>query len=113
MSSGPKPTGLAAIQAITIQDRFYDEARRHVDFIKRYIFPGSCIPSFQALHNAMVVYAAFGGSTNLLLHLPAVAHAADGRYIGEDAIVLNNPTGQVGVRILLGPAGLWSFNLHF
>ena len=29
-----------------------------------------------ALHNAMVVYAAFGGSTNLLLHLPAVAHAA-------------------------------------
>ena len=30
----------------------------------------------QALHNAMVVYAAFGGSTNLLLHLPAVAHAA-------------------------------------
>ena len=29
-----------------------------------------------ALHNAMIVYAAFGGSTNLLLHLPAVAHAA-------------------------------------
>ena len=29
-----------------------------------------------ALHNAMVVYAAFGGSTNLLLHLPAIAHAA-------------------------------------
>jgi len=29
-----------------------------------------------ALHNAMVVHAAFGGSTNLLLHLPAVVHAA-------------------------------------
>ena len=29
-----------------------------------------------ALHNAMVVYAAFGGSTNLILHLAAVAHAA-------------------------------------
>lgn len=29
-----------------------------------------------ALHNAMVVYAAFGGSTNLLLHLPAIGHAA-------------------------------------
>jgi putative YjhG/YagF family dehydratase len=29
-----------------------------------------------AIHNAMVVHAAFGGSTNLLLHLPAVAHAA-------------------------------------
>lgn len=29
-----------------------------------------------AVHNAMVLHAAFGGSTNLLLHLPAVAHAA-------------------------------------
>jgi putative YjhG/YagF family dehydratase len=29
-----------------------------------------------ALHNAMAVFAAVGGSTNLLLHLPAVAHAA-------------------------------------
>lgn len=29
-----------------------------------------------ALENAMLVHAAFGGSTNLLLHLPAVAHAA-------------------------------------
>jgi len=29
-----------------------------------------------AVANAMVVHAAFGGSTNLLLHLPAIAHAA-------------------------------------
>jgi xylonate dehydratase len=29
-----------------------------------------------ALHNAMVAHAAFGGSTNLILHLPAIAHAA-------------------------------------
>jgi len=29
-----------------------------------------------AIRNAMVVHAAFGGSTNLLLHLPAIAHAA-------------------------------------
>jgi putative YjhG/YagF family dehydratase len=29
-----------------------------------------------AVRNAMVIYAAFGGSTNLLLHLPAAAHAA-------------------------------------
>jgi len=29
-----------------------------------------------AVRNAMAVHAAFGGSTNLLLHLPAVAHAA-------------------------------------
>ncbi|MDR3621095.1 MAG: YjhG/YagF family D-xylonate dehydratase [Paludisphaera borealis] len=29
-----------------------------------------------AIRNAMIVHAAFGGSTNLLLHIPAVAHAA-------------------------------------
>lgn len=33
----------------------------------------------------------------------AVASDADGRYLGEDALVLNNPTGQIGVQILLGP----------
>jgi xylonate dehydratase len=30
----------------------------------------------KALHNAMVTHAAFGGSTNLILHIPAIAHAA-------------------------------------
>ena len=46
------PTGLAAIQAITIQDRFYEAARREVDFIKKYIFPGCCIPSVSVLTGA-------------------------------------------------------------
>lgn len=32
--------------------------------------------SNDSVHNAMVVHAAFGGSTNLILHLPAIAHAA-------------------------------------
>src|SRR5947209_20144120 len=30
----------------------------------------------KSLHNAMIVHAAFGGSTNLILHIPAIAHAA-------------------------------------
>jgi len=29
-----------------------------------------------SIHNAMVLHAAFGGSTNLVLHVPAIAHAA-------------------------------------
>ena len=29
-----------------------------------------------ALENAMLAHAAFGGSTNLLIHIPAIAHAA-------------------------------------
>ncbi len=34
------------------------------------------IVTAQAIENAMTVHAAFGGSTNLLLHIPAIAHAA-------------------------------------
>lgn len=37
--------GLALIQAITIEDYRYEKALKSVDFIKRYIFPGSFIPS--------------------------------------------------------------------
>jgi len=37
-----------------------------------------------AIHNAMVVHAAFGGSTNLLLHVPAIAYAAGRRRPGVD-----------------------------
>ena len=41
-----------AMQAITIADELYDEARRSVDFIQAHIFPGSCIPSVTALLSA-------------------------------------------------------------
>lgn len=48
-SSLLKPDGLMALQAITIADQHYESAKRSVDFIQRYIFPGSCIPSVSAL----------------------------------------------------------------
>src|SRR5690606_9491131 len=38
--------------------------------------PLSAILTREAVENALVVHAAFGGSTNLLLHVPAIAHAA-------------------------------------
>lgn len=44
-----KPDGLALIQAITIEDHRYAQALRAVDFIKRHVFPGSFIPSIEAL----------------------------------------------------------------
>lgn len=40
-----KPQGKMVIQAITITDQRYIQARDSVDFIKRYIFPGGCLPS--------------------------------------------------------------------
>jgi len=45
--------GRMALQSITIADRHYERTRDEVDFIKRYIFPGACIPSVSALASAM------------------------------------------------------------
>ena len=44
-----RPDGVMAIQAITVSDQRFEAARRAVDFIKRHVFPGSCIPSVGAL----------------------------------------------------------------
>jgi cyclopropane-fatty-acyl-phospholipid synthase len=44
-----KPAGQALIQAITIEDHRYEQALGAVDFIKRYVFPGSFIPSINAM----------------------------------------------------------------
>jgi len=45
--------GAMLLQAITIRDQFYRQALKSVDFIKRFIFPGSFIPSVQALVEAI------------------------------------------------------------
>ncbi len=63
----------------------------------------------------MVVHAAFGGSTNLLLHIPAIAHAAGLRRplwrIGPAStaavprlvdVLPNGPVGHPTVRVFLG-----------
>ncbi|USA54507.1 cyclopropane-fatty-acyl-phospholipid synthase family protein [Acinetobacter sp. C32I] len=47
-----KPNGLGLIQAITIEDARYKKALHSVDYIKRYIFPGSFIPSISVLTQA-------------------------------------------------------------
>ena len=43
------PTGAMLLQAITIQDQYYAQALRDVDFIQKHIFPGSFIPSVGAI----------------------------------------------------------------
>lgn len=77
-----------------------------------------------SVRNAMAVFAAFGGSTNLLLHVPAIAHAAGLRRPGlEDWIDVNRrvprlvdvlPNGPVGhptVRVFLA-GGVPEVMLH-
>jgi cyclopropane-fatty-acyl-phospholipid synthase len=48
-----KEDGMMLLQAITITDRVFDRHKDSVDFIKRYIFPGSCIPSIAAMSHAV------------------------------------------------------------
>ncbi|MGL4553292.1 MAG: YjhG/YagF family D-xylonate dehydratase [Gemmataceae bacterium] len=77
-----------------------------------------------ALHNAMVTFAAFGGSTNLLLHIPAVAyHAGLRRPTVDDWEAVNRrvprlvdalpngPVGHVTVRVFLA-GGVPEVMLH-
>lgn len=70
-----KPDGLALVQAITIEDHRYAQALKSVDFIKRHVFPGSFIPSINALlaektrasDLALIQLEDFGGSYALTL----------------------------------------------
>ena len=77
-----------------------------------------------ALHNAMVTHAAFGGSTNLLLHIPAIAHAAhlprptvaDWMWINRQTLRLvdvlpNGPVGYGTVQVFLA-GGVPEVMLH-
>lgn len=52
-SSLLKPDGIMVLQAITMVDNRYQQYVREVDFIKRYIFPGGCLPSISRMANAV------------------------------------------------------------
>ncbi len=59
-----------------------------------------------SVHNAMVTHAAFGGSTNLLLHVPAIAHAARlPRPTVEDWSRINRQTPRLVDALPNGPVG--------
>ena len=47
-----RPGGLLGLQAITIADQHYASALRAIDYIKRHVFPGSFIPSVNAIVGA-------------------------------------------------------------
>ena len=47
------PHGAMLIQAITMPDQRYAQYLKSSDFIRRYVFPGSCVPSLSAMVDAM------------------------------------------------------------
>jgi putative YjhG/YagF family dehydratase len=60
----------------------------------------------KSFHNAMAVHAAFGGSTNLLLHIPAIAYAAGvARPTVQDWIDINRKVPRLVDALPNGPVG--------
>ena len=48
-----RPDGLMLLQSITIADQRFDVAKKSIDYIQRFIFPGGCLPSVAALSDAI------------------------------------------------------------
>lgn len=80
-----KPTGLMMIQAITIADQRYDAARRSVDFIQRYIFPGGCLPSIEIIahHVARHTDLNIVGIDDITQHYARTLHAWRERFMAR------------------------------
>jgi cyclopropane-fatty-acyl-phospholipid synthase len=45
--------GLAALQAIVIDDRSFERAKRHRDFVRQMVFPVGCIPSVTSIADSL------------------------------------------------------------
>ena len=84
-----------------------DMARRSARALVRLVARGLALEAIltpAALENAMLVHAAVGGSTNLLLHIPALAHAAGlPRPRVEDWIRVNRATPRLVDALPNGP----------
>lgn len=48
-----KPGGDFFLQTITINDEAYERAKNEIDFIKKYIFPGGCLPSLYCIFQSV------------------------------------------------------------
>jgi putative YjhG/YagF family dehydratase len=89
------------------QPIWLDAARRSARAIVRLHQLGIGVESVltpAAIRNAMVLHAAFGGSTNLLLHIPAIAHAAKlHRPTADDWSEVNRQTPRLVDALPNGP----------
>jgi xylonate dehydratase len=84
-----------------------DVARRSARAVERMIALGLTtkdVITDAAIRNAMTVHAAFGGSTNLLLHIPAIAHAAGRtRPTVDDWVAVNRQVPRLVDSLPNGP----------
>lgn len=122
--------GLAVMHSALVpsgQTIWLDVARRSahalIEMAAQNIVTGDIVTE-DSIHNAMVTHAAFGGSTNLLLHIPAIAHAAklprpsvdDWSRVNRSTprlvdVMPNGPTGYGTVQVFLA-GGVPEVMLH-
>ncbi len=75
--------------------------------------PLSSILTEASFHNALVLHAAFGGSTNLILHIPAIAHAAGlPRPTVEDWQRINQKVPRLVDALPNGPHGFATVQVY-
>jgi xylonate dehydratase len=91
------------------QPVWLDAAKRSAKAILRQLELGRTtrhVLTAASLRNAMVVHAAFGGSTNLLLHIPAIAHAAKlPKPVAADWASINRQIPRLVDALPNGPKG--------
>jgi putative YjhG/YagF family dehydratase len=112
------PSGQPVWKAIAVDSAKAIVAQQSAGLSQRHILTDD------ALHNAMTVHAAVGGSTNLLLHIPAIAFEAglrrptveDWNHINRQVprivdVLPNGPVGHPTVRVFLA-GGVPEIMLH-
>lgn len=60
--------GTAGLQIITVADRFFEDYRRNIDFIRRFIFPGGMLPSPGKLAELSQGYGLIESSNRSIRH---------------------------------------------
>ena len=112
------PSGQAVWLEVAVRSAYALQRREAQGLATKHVLTGA------SLHNAMTVHAAFGGSTNLLLHIPAIAHAAglprptvhDWRETNKRtprlvSVLPNGPVDHATVRVFLA-GGVPEVMLH-
>lgn len=96
-------TALMPATAPELRQAAYDAGKQLMELVRREITAGDIV-DMRSLHNAMMVHAAISGSTNALMHIPAIAHEFGFEIDADDFDRMHR-----GAHYLLNirPAGDW------
>ena len=100
---------MVSVNSPALKDYAYMSGKRAVELAREGLRPSDLI-TMESFENAILVHAAISGSTNTLLHLPAIAHEYGIRIDGDTFDRLHR-----GARFLLNlrPTGKWPAELFY